>query len=790
MMPWATASTASGCDRRGGTGRRRHGAHRGRCAHRQRNPSDNGHRRLLGLQRADPAEEVVAIDVAALQVARPAVRVELGAAVEDPVVVEAHHVARLQADTDLEATRPHDADEGPHRPVGVERPVGRDVERCQQSVAAPHLMERSARVEADHRPAVRQIGVGAIAVAPQQRRGREQLVRGRVGPRQLGGAGEAVDEDRVTASRLEDEAVEELHTRHRLATDEVDVRRQAMGGVRQAVGVGLRHHVPQQAEVAVAAEGDPLGDRRDRARDGRRVANEAHPEPADLVKPAQQAVVRSDDRVVLDLGRRHRRPVRPQLAVVAGRARPVVVGVLGQPAGVERRAVGVAGPHDQQVSVGRHVDARRGDVLGDRLCVDESLGHGRMPAGRTRAVVAEPEMMERRGRSVVPGQHYMIVRPGDVGDGPPGRRRCLSLQRHRRPSTAACRASRTRRARPSSSSGRISETMTEKPVRSDGQAPCDEPPAPVCPKASGGGPSADGIRRDLEPDAEPQRPAGQRVVARRELTAADVDRVGFEEAHVADLPTRGEAAVQLCHRPGRGDAVRPGHFDGEQGRILPVERHRRVGVDEPQPWVRFAVTEERREGEVRRPAELSRPRGACRRCADREIEAERTGDLVGDERADAAAVDAADERVAQPAVRERVVRRRPHRDDRLLGGEQVVDLLRRRRGPPPTAGRPHRADRRCGRRRRRHERPPCRWRRTPASSEPPGTAGRAARARRASASPRRRRPWTPTPRRTPCRADHGRPSSEAVPRQMSTTRLPVDNSRHRRARSIVVDAVA
>ena len=59
--------------------------------------------------------------------------------------------------------------------------------------------------------------------------------------------------------------------------------------------------------------------------------------------------------------------------------------------------------------------------------------------------------------------------------------------------TAPCSAASSERARSSPSSLRSSAVTYEKPVRSDGQPPCEEPPAPVWPKASGAGPSALGV---------------------------------------------------------------------------------------------------------------------------------------------------------------------------------------------------------------------------------------------------------------------------------------------------------
>src|SRR5690349_5758332 len=70
-----------------------------------------------GVEGAEAAQEVVAVDVAALQVAGAAVGVELGAPVEHPVVVERHDVARPEADLQLVGAGDEDPAERAQRPV-------------------------------------------------------------------------------------------------------------------------------------------------------------------------------------------------------------------------------------------------------------------------------------------------------------------------------------------------------------------------------------------------------------------------------------------------------------------------------------------------------------------------------------------------------------------------------------------------------------------------------------------------------------------------------------------------
>ena len=85
--------------------------------------------------------------------------------------------------------------------------------------------------------------------------------------------------------------------------------------------------------------------------------------------------------------------------------------VPGQPGQRERRAMVLARPADEQLVVGGELDVGRRDVVGDRRGVDEALGHRRMAAGRAKAVVAQPEVVERGPLAVIPGQHQPVVEP-------------------------------------------------------------------------------------------------------------------------------------------------------------------------------------------------------------------------------------------------------------------------------------------------------------------------------------------------------------------------------------------
>ena len=160
------------------------------------------------------------------------------------------------------------------------------------------------------------------------------------------------------------------------------------------------------------------------------------------------------------------------------------------------------------------------------------------------ALVAEPRERRRQRRSRLPyagsargrelvGDHEQDVRSrrSPAPRPPRAARRGSPARAGRRPPCAARRSrTRSRCAAPARRRGSSRRCRCARTRR--------------C-----GGPSRLGVPWQLEAGAEPQRPAGERVVAARALARAERDRLGVEDAHAVELAAAREAAVEPRDAP-------------------------------------------------------------------------------------------------------------------------------------------------------------------------------------------------------------------------------------------------
>ena len=273
-------------------------------------------------------------------------------------------------------------------------------------------------------------------------------------------------------------------------------------------GSGLEIDVPQQPEVAVAQEGDPLGEPDDCPRDGRRVPDQRDAEALDLPEPGQQVGVRAHDRVVVHaVWRRLRDSAAHSSRRSSAWARAAVIGVAvsQSSANTERWESG----HTTTRAPSANLGARRGDVVGDRQRVDEPFGNRLVAARRAQAVVPQPQVMERRVRTVAPRDREPVVEPINPGE------------RHLRAPLVRFRPSSTRRDRASRRGRQLGRSIGR------ARGTCGHRSRP--PFASRGGrrrtgsdPSAGTARRDPHPrTSAPIGFPGQRLAPAIEVEPAD-----------------------------------------------------------------------------------------------------------------------------------------------------------------------------------------------------------------------------------------------------------------------------
>ena len=178
------------------------------------------------------------------------------------------------------------------------------------------------------------------------------------------------------------------------------------------------------------------------------------------------------------------------------------------------------------------------------------------------------------------------------------------------------------------------------------------------------------VGRDLEPDPNRSgRPDSGSSPA--ESSAAEIDRLRIERRTSPIFPPRARQPYsRAIARPWSRSSPRA--LRRRAGPDPPFERQRRVGVDEPQSWIGWAVTEERRERSSA-PAGAGRP---ARRAGGVPIERSRPSGPAISSAMNVPTLRPSMRRTRashnQPNV-EGVVRRRSDGDDGLLGGEQVVD---------------------------------------------------------------------------------------------------------------------
>ncbi|MND61612.1 hypothetical protein D3C80_528730 [compost metagenome] len=206
--------------------------------------------------------------------------------------------------------------------------------------------------------------------------------------------------------------MQELQPRLQLPGWQIAVQRQVERGVGVAVGVGLGLHVEQHAEIALADEGNPLGDQLQRAGFGGHATDLGQSDIPYRQQPLQQGVRVVHQRLILEYRQLQITVPKPGfwLACLALGAGLVVIGVGAQPAGVEAAAVAVL-PINRQATFGVDVHLVRDQVLSYIDDFQHLLaGHG-VDALRARAIVPQPLMVEGADAIVGP-LHQNTVRQG------------------------------------------------------------------------------------------------------------------------------------------------------------------------------------------------------------------------------------------------------------------------------------------------------------------------------------------------------------------------------------------
>ena len=339
---------------------------------------------------------VVAVHVAALEVAIAGRRIEAVAAVEDAAVVEDQQIAGRKQRPQHERGLDRERGEGAQRGVGGGDVGVGDVRHRAQPVQEADLADATGLVDIEDRcrPAVVVVG-RAVRVDPVDA---HQVVERSavVLPEHLCHR-VPVDDHAVTIGAGVRPAMQQLKARRQLARRQIGVWRERVRGVGDRVGIGLRADLEQTSKARLADHADARRDARHGLVVGRQGMQAGDARAAQgLEQRLQHTIIGQHAAPVEHRQRRHDRCVprhrRGDVVVDA----PCPGGHCSQPTLVEaRRRYGRRRrPLDRQVAVSIDRDAHRSHIGVDGVDIDEPLArHGVDHTFADRALGQE-QMME------------------------------------------------------------------------------------------------------------------------------------------------------------------------------------------------------------------------------------------------------------------------------------------------------------------------------------------------------------------------------------------------------------